>query len=144
MDHLGFTFSPRVGALEFRDQGILGQLTGKLYMGGAEPTDRIWTFPQDRPRTSTCARPTVKDLPLFTGISIVCTPPDVFTLSGLSWLGMVRTACWALAWLEWIFNSPKIRGKIRPSGTSDASFKFLLSLAFLFSHARTFLGHLSF
>ena len=32
----------------------------------------------------------VKDSPLFTGISIVCTPPDVFTLSGLSWLGIVR------------------------------------------------------
>ena len=86
----------------------------------------------------------VKASPLFTGISIVCTPPDVFTLSGLSWLGIVRTACWGLDWLEWIFNNPKISWKIRPSWRSDASLKFLPSLAFTFSHSRMFLGHVLF
>ena len=143
MDHLGFTFRPRAGAREYGDSSRAGCTRQEWPL-----KDRLQTFPPDRSSRQTDSRdnhtPQVKDSPLFTGISIVCTPPDVFTLSGLSWLGIVRTACWGLDWLEWIFNNPKISWKIRPSWRSDASLKFLPSLAFTFSHSRTFLGHLLF
>ena len=129
-------------------QGVWWQLKGRLYKAGVATKGQTTDLPTRQTLQADRLRdnhtPQVKDSPLFTGISIVCTPPDVFTLSGLSWLGIVRTACWGLDWLEWIFNNPKISWKIRPSWRSDASLKFLPSLAFTFSHSRTFLGHLLF
>lgn len=111
MDHLGFTFSVRVGAPEFKmPRRTDGYSAG--HTGGAATHTNL-----------EAATTHGGDLPLFTGISIVCTPPDVFTLRGLSWLGIVRTACWGLDWLEWIFSNPKISWKIRPSWRSDASWK---------------------
>lgn len=85
------------GVPEFKMPRTTLMAKGKTIWGG-EPGSHPPDAPTNSPGGS--RNPWVKDSPLFTGISIVCTPPDVFTLSGLSWLGIVRTACWGLDWLE--------------------------------------------